>query len=191
MNATFFASGDALREWLDANHGHATELLVGFYKKSARKAGISYPEALDAALAFGWIDGVRRGVDEERWTIRFTPRQARSVWSAVNIKRVRQLLAEGRMAPAGVRAFEARVSRRGGTYSYERANATLDPALARRFRANARAKTFFDRQPPGYRKVVLHWVTSAKKEETKARRLARVIEKSERGERIDFMKPQS
>ncbi len=189
MSATFFASSEAFRSWLDGHHDEATELLLGFYKRGARRTGLTYREALDQALAYGWIDGVRRSLDAERWTIRFTPRTARSVWSNVNVKRVQALLAEGRMAEAGIRAFTARDPRRSGIYGYERAAQTLSPALAGQLAANRRAKAFFERQPPGYRRIVTHWVMSAKKEETRARRLTRVLEKAARGERIDFMKP--
>jgi uncharacterized protein YdeI (YjbR/CyaY-like superfamily) len=191
VTPTFFASRGAFRAWLDAHHDRETELLVGFYKRSARASGITYQEALDEALAYGWIDGVRRRLDAERWTIRFSPRKARSIWSSVNTKRVRELIALKRMHPAGMRAFEARDPKRSGIYGHEREEMTFDAASAKTFAANKRAKTFFDAQPPGYKRITTYWVMSAKKEETRMRRLAQLIEKSARGTRIDFMKPGS
>ncbi len=152
---------------------------------------MTYAEALDEALAFGWIDGVRRNVDADRWSIRFTPRKPRSIWSNVNIRHAKRLIGEGRMTPAGQRAFDARHPRRSGVYTYETAPATFDPAAANAFAANARAKAFFEAQPPGYRRTVTNWVMSAKRAETRLRRLAIVIETSARGARIDFMKPRS
>ena len=191
MKPIFFANGADFRDWLDAHHDGATELIVGFYKKAARRDGITYRQALDAALAYGWIDGVRRRMDAARWTIRFTPRRAGSIWSRVNVARVNELIAAQGMAPAGLRAFEARQASRGGVYSYEQRATALEPRLAARLAANARAKRFFDAQPPGYRRVLTHWVMSAKKDETRSKRLAQVIDSSARRERIDFMKPRS
>lgn len=210
MTATFFASARAFRAWLEKNHDRETELLVGFYKTSraarvsrsspklapghngARRVGratLTYAEALDEALAFGWIDGVRRSIDALRWSIRFTPRRPRSIWSNVNIRHVERLIAQGRMTPAGLRAYDAREARRSGIYLYERTPAAFDPVLEQRFAANRRAKAFFDAQPPGYRRVMTGWVMQGKKEETRTKRLARLIEKSARGERVDLMKP--
>jgi len=162
--------------------------MVGLYKKSAGP-GLRYAEALDEALAYGWIDGVRRRIDDERWCIRFTPRKARSVWSRVNIKRAQELIEIGRMHPAGHRAFEAREARRSGIYTYENPARGLDTARAAELAAHPRAKRFFDAQPPGYRRHVVNWIMSAKKDETRRSRLTRLIEVSTRGERIDFMKP--
>lgn len=189
MKPRFFDSGRAFRAWLEANHARETEILVGFYKKASGRPGIRYQEALDEALAYGWIDGVRRGLDGERYTIRFTPRKARSIWSNVNVKRMKQLVALGRVTPAGMRAFEAREARRTGVYGYETPPMSFDPASAKALRANEAATTFFDAQPPGYKKLVTRWVMSAKKEETRAKRLARLIDVSSRGRRIDFLKP--
>jgi len=189
MKPRFFSSAIAFRAWLEANHDTKAELLVGFHKTASGKPGATYKEALDEALAFGWIDGVRRGLDAERYTIRFTPRKPRSIWSNVNMRHVERLIAAGRMAPAGLRAYEARTAERSGIYSFERQPMAFDAAARRAFAANARAKAFFAAQPPGYRRVTTYWVMSAKKEETRVRRLARLIDKSARGERIDFMKP--
>ena len=189
MKLRFFGSGTAFRAWLEAHHQRETELLVGFYKKAARRRGITYQEALDEALSYGWIDGVRKSLDGERWTIRFTPRKARSIWSNVNVTRMKELVALGRVTAAGLRAFEAREERRTGIYEYERSPTTFDPASANALAANVPAKKFFDAQPPGYKRHATGWIMGAKKEETRAKRLARLIELSSRGQRIDFMKP--
>ena len=188
MKPTFFKDAAGFRRWLEKNHATAGELLVGFYRKASGR-GVTYPAALDEALAFGWIDGVRKRFDEQSYTIRFTPRKAGSIWSAVNIKRVRELIAQGAMKPPGLHAFEGRDERKTNQYSYERAHATFDPALDALLRANRKAAVFFDAQPPSYRKVATHWVMSAKKEETRVRRLAHLIQCSAKGTRIDQLKP--
>ena len=188
--ARFFESGEGFRAWLEERHASESELLLGFYKKELAR-GISYAEALDAALAFGWIDGVRKRLNAEAYTIRFTPRKARSIWSAVNIKRAKELEAAGRMAPAGLRAFHERDEKRAKLYSYERAAAKLDPGLAAKLRANRNAAEFFDAQPPGYKRLMSFWVMSAKKEETRERRLSALIAKSAKGKHIDMLKPKS
>lgn len=186
--AIFFESGKEFRAWLEARHASESELLLGFYKKELAR-GISYAEALDAALAFGWIDGVRKRLNAEAYTIRFTPRKARSIWSAVNIKRAKELEAQGLLAPAGLRAFRERDEKRAKLYSYERAAAKLDAVLAARLRANRKAAEFFDAQPAGYKRVAIFWVMSAKKQETRARRLSALIAKSAKEKRIDMLKP--
>jgi uncharacterized protein YdeI (YjbR/CyaY-like superfamily) len=187
MKPKFFATEDAFRDWLEANHDSDAELIVGFYKKGARRKGITRREALDAALAYGWIDGVVRSLDAERWTVRFTRRRPRSIWSIVNTKRVKELIALGRMRPPGMRAFEARDPKRNGVYLYEREAAVFDAASAKQLAETPRAKTFFDGQPAGYKQLMAKWVMSAKKEETRAKRLARLIEVSARRERIDLL----
>jgi uncharacterized protein YdeI (YjbR/CyaY-like superfamily) len=164
------------------------ELQVGFYKKALGR-GITYPEALDEALCSGWIDSVRRGIDAESYTIRFTPRKPRSNWSAVNIQRVQELLAQGRMMPSGLQVFHKRDERKAAQSSYERELGRLEPALDATLRANQKASSFFDAQPPGYRKTVIAWVMSAKKAETRARRLAHLTERSASGARIDLLNP--
>src|SRR5262249_43488984 len=151
--------------------------------------GLTYPEALDAALSFGWIDGVRKRLDAKAYTIRFTPRKRGSVWSMVNIRRAEELIAEGLMKPPGLRAFRERDEQKTRQYSYEREQGKLDPALETALRANRKASSFFDGQPPGYRRTVIFWVMSAKREETRARRLAHLIECSANDCRIDFLKP--
>ncbi len=189
MKATYFTSADAFRTWLESHHASTTELLVGFYKRASAKTGITYPEALDEALAFGWIDGVRRGVDTDRYTIRFTPRTATSIWSAVNIKRVTELEAAGRMRAPGLAAFAKRDEKRSRSYAYEQKAAALDEAALAEFRRNAKAFAFYETQAPWYRRTTAHWVTSAKQAETRARRLAHLIDCSGRGMRIDMLKP--
>ncbi len=181
----FFASGAAFRGWLERHHANASELLLGFYKVKASKKGITYREALDEALAFGWIDGVRRGLDEERYTIRFTPRTARSIWSNVNIKRIGELKAVGQMHEAGLTAFAKRDEARSDIYSYERETyVELDPASLKTLKAHRAAYEFFERQAPGYRKLIAHWVGSAKRAETRERRLATLIECCREGRKI-------
>jgi uncharacterized protein YdeI (YjbR/CyaY-like superfamily) len=179
----FFPTPEKFRAWLQKNHDRRTELLVGFYKKGSGKPSITWPEAVDEALCFGWIDGVRRRIDDESYSIRFTPRQKRSTWSAVNVKRASELIEAGLMHPAGIAAFERRSADNSGIYSYERRKAAqLEPAQEKQFRADKSAWTYFQSQPPGYRRTAIHWVVSAKKEETRARRLATLIEESARGE---------
>lgn len=188
MKPTFFESPAGFRSWLSKHHSSARELLVGLHKKKTGR-GITYREALDEALAIGWIDGVRQGIDSETYSIRFTPRQPGSIWSAVNTKRVQELISQGLMKPAGLRVFRNRDQRKTRQYSYERDHAKLDPALESALRADPKASAFFDAQPPGYRKVATFWVMNAKKEETRVRRLAHLIERSASGSRIDLLKP--
>ncbi|MDX6648632.1 MAG: hypothetical protein QOJ97_583 [Solirubrobacteraceae bacterium] len=181
----FFAHPEEFRAWLERHHESASELLVGFHRKGTGRPSLTWAQSVDEALCFGWIDGVRRRVDAERYSIRFTPRRARSIWSAVNVARVADLTAQGRMRPAGLRAFEAREAGRTGVYSHERAqDARLAPEEEQRFQADAAAWEFFQSQPPGYRRTALHLVVSAKRPETRERRLAALIEDSGRGLRI-------
>jgi uncharacterized protein YdeI (YjbR/CyaY-like superfamily) len=180
----YFKSSAEFSSWLEMHHDSMSELLVGFYKKSASRKGITYPEALDEALAFGWIDGVRRGVDDERYTIRFTPRKPRSIWSNVNIKRVGELSGSRRMREPGLAAFAKRDEERSGIYAYERAAAELDAAATKALEADRAASAFHQRQPPAYLRLAAHWVMSAKKPETRARRLATLIAHAREGKRI-------
>jgi uncharacterized protein YdeI (YjbR/CyaY-like superfamily) len=181
----FFRTPTAFRAWLDANHDRATELTVGFYKKDSGKPSITWPESVDEALCFGWIDGVRRSLDEDSYTIRFTPRKPTSIWSNVNIAKVEALLKAGRMTPAGVAAWEKRSPARSGIYAFERQEpATFDAESEGRFRRNRRAWSYFQAQPPGYRRLATHFVVSAKRPETRERRLAALIECSAKGERL-------
>jgi uncharacterized protein YdeI (YjbR/CyaY-like superfamily) len=185
MKPTFFTAPAELREWLAQHHDKRDELWVGFHKKSSGRPSITWPEAVDQALCFGWIDGVRKSVDEDRYTIRFTPRKARSTWSAVNIKRAEELTRQGLMHPAGVEAFKRRTQDRSGIYSYEqRRAAKLGKDFEQRFRANEKAWEFFQAQPPSYRTTAIWWVVSAKKEETRRKRLLTLIQDSQEGHRI-------
>ncbi len=179
----FFPTEAEFRHWLKANHETAPELLVGFWKKGSGKPSIDWPQARDQALCFGWIDGVRRSLGDEAYTIRFTPRRKGSIWSKVNVARYDALKAQGLMTPAGERAYEAN-KHKTGLYAYERALAELTAGEEAMFRKNAAAWADWERRPPGYRKTVLHWVTSAKRPETRAKRLGILIRCSDAGERI-------
>jgi uncharacterized protein YdeI (YjbR/CyaY-like superfamily) len=186
MKPIYFASADAFRAWLAEHHETKTEQLVGFYKRGCGKPSMTWPESVDAALAYGWIDGVRRSVDDERYTIRFCPRKPTSIWSRINIAKAEALIAAGTMAPAGLRAFEKRSERRSGVYSFEQARerAGLPPEYEARFKKNKKAWAWYSAQPPWYRRTSSHWVTSAKKEETRERRLATLIADSAAGQSI-------
>lgn len=187
MKPRFFRTVTTFHAWLEENHETRTELLVGFYKKGSDKPSMTYPEALDVALIFGWIDGIRRGVDDAAYTIRFTPRRPTSIWSAVNIKRVGELTEAGRMRPAGVAAFAKRDPKKSAIYSYERATARemlLDEAAMASIKADKKAWAFFDAQAPWYKRTCAHWVTNAKRPETRAKRIAILIECSRQGKRI-------
>jgi uncharacterized protein YdeI (YjbR/CyaY-like superfamily) len=180
---TFFATAADFRRWLKANHETAPELLVGFWKKGSGRASIDWPEARDEALCVGWIDGVRKSMGAESYTIRFTPRRKGSIWSNVNVARYDALTEEGRMTPAGIRAYEENKGR-SGVYAYENAQAALTKAETALLKRNKAAWADWEKRPPGYRKVVLHWITTAKKPETRARRLATLIEDSAAGRKI-------
>ncbi|MDQ3554762.1 MAG: YdeI/OmpD-associated family protein [Chloroflexota bacterium] len=190
MEATIFPTAAAFRAWLEENHVTAPELWVGYYRKGSGKQSISYSEAVDEALCFGWIDGITRRIDETSWANRYTPRRARSIWSNVNVRRVELLLEQGRMRAAGIAAFEARRADRTGIYAFEQAPAVLDPALAARLRADALASAFVEAQPAGYRQSVIHWVMEGKQEATRLRRLEKLIEDSAAGRRVgQFSRP--
>ena len=180
---TFFHTEADFRRWLEANHATAPELLVGFWKKGSGKASIDWPQARDQALCFGWIDGIRKSLGEDSYTIRFTPRRKGSIWSKVNVARYEALTAAGQMSPAGVRAYEEN-KHKSGLYSYEKPLASLAPKEEALLRKNKAAWTDWEKRPAGYRKVVLNWITSAKRPETRAKRLAQLREVSARGERI-------
>lgn len=181
----FFATPEDFRAWLDAHHERETECLVGFYKKDSKKPSITWPESVDEALSFGWIDGKRQSIDAVSYTIRFTPRKATSNWSAVNVKRMAVLIADGRVRPAGLAAFEKRAAEKTGIYSYEnRKSAKLEPEAERAFRRNAKAWAYFQAEAPSYRQLATWWVITAKREETRKSRLATLIADSARGRRI-------
>ena len=176
MKPRFFATPEKFRAWLAKNHGKAPELLVGFYNKGSGKPSIDWPQSVDEALCFGWIDGVRRNIDVDSYSIRFTPRRARSVWSAINIRRVKALSKEGRMSEAGLAAYQRRSKDRTAIYAYEqRATAKLDASETRLFKADPGAWKFFSKLAPSYRHKALYWVTSSRKPETREKRLAWVI----------------
>lgn len=182
---TYFENAAAFRAWLAAHGATATELLVGYHKVGSGRPGMSWSESVDEALCFGWIDGVRRRIDEHRYSIRFTPRRPTSIWSAVNIANFEQLSAEGRMTPAGTAAYAHRREEKSGIYAFEQvAMPELSAEEQRQFKRSKTAWAFFEATPPGYRKVVVHWVVSAKKAETRATRLTRLIEACARGERL-------
>ena len=181
----FFETPDAWRSWLEEHHASAAEVVVGFYKRGSKRRSITWPESVDQALCFGWIDGVRRSLDAERYTIRFSPRKARSIWSSVNIKRLGELLKLDLVRPAGRAAFDARDAKRSSIYSYEaRVTAAFDAEAERRFRSNAKAWSFFSGEAPWYRRTATHWVTSAKREATRRARLETLITHSAAGRRI-------
>jgi uncharacterized protein YdeI (YjbR/CyaY-like superfamily) len=184
MDVRFFKSPARFHDWLEKNHDKVSELWVGFHKKGSGKPSITYPEALDEALCFGWIDGVRQSLDESSYTIRFTLRKPKSIWSNVNTKRATVLKKLGRMKPSGLKAFAAREDKRSGVYSFENAPRELDEVYAKRFRANKKAWDFFAAQPPFFKRTVAFWIMSAKKEETRLRRLDGLMRASEKGERL-------
>jgi uncharacterized protein YdeI (YjbR/CyaY-like superfamily) len=185
VTATYFASPAAFRAWLDEHHASKTECLVGFHKAGTGKPTLTWPESVDCALCYGWIDGKRKSVDGARYTIRFTPRKPGSIWSKINVAKVAALVEAGLMRPAGAKAFAARSDAKTGIYSFERAKAaTLEPADEKRFRANKPAWAYFSARPPSYRRAAYHWVISAKKAETRASRLATLIADSAAGRHI-------
>ena len=184
MKPKFFSSPAQFRIWLEQNHDRETELLIGFHKKSSGKKSVTYNEALDEALCFGWIDGVRKNLNETSYTIRFTPRKARSIWSNVNVNHVERLIKEKRMHAAGLEAYARRDPKRTGIYAFENRPKELTPEYEKAFRANKTAWKFFEEQPPGYKNLAIFFVMSAKKEETRTKRLQRLIESSAKGVRI-------
>jgi uncharacterized protein YdeI (YjbR/CyaY-like superfamily) len=184
VNPIYFKSPTEFRRWLAKNYDKQSEVWIGMYKVSSGKKGITYNEALDEALCYGWIDGVRKSADAESYMQRFSPRTAKSYWSAVNTKRVAELTTLGRMHASGVAAFERRDKTATARYSFERETAALEPSAIKHFRANKAAWQYFDSEAPWYRRVAVHWVTSAKKPETRQRRLGTLIRDSAAGRRI-------
>jgi len=181
----FFATPGELRDWLEEFHHVEAELWVGLHKKTSGRPSITWPQLVDELLCFGWIDGVRKSIDDTSYIIRVTPRKSKSTWSAINIRRAAELSSAGAMRPTGLKAFEARTDDRSAIYSYEqRKTAKLTPAMDRQLHNNRKAWDFFRAQAPSYQRTVIFWVMNAKKEETRLRRLERVIRDSERGRRI-------
>jgi uncharacterized protein YdeI (YjbR/CyaY-like superfamily) len=187
LKISFFKTPSDFRKWLAANHAKAKELWVGFYKKDSGKPSITWPESVDEALCFGWIDGIRKSLDNESYMIRFSPRKPGSVWSAVNIRNVERLIKEKRMAPVGLKAYEARKEYRSGIYSYEQRSPELVEPYLTELKRNKPAWEFFRAQPPSYRKMMNWRIVSAKKEETRVKRLAQLIEVSAQGKRMRTM----
>ena len=189
MKPTFFASPSAFREWLERHHADADVLWVGYYKKSAGKPSITWPESVDQALCFGWIDGVRKSFDDESYMIRFSPRKPGSIWSSVNIKRAKALIEQGQMRPAGLKAYEARKENKSGIYSYEQRSVDLAEPYNGLLKKHKAAWSFFQAQPAYYRKAVSWWVLSAKQEGTRRKRLEKLIAHSARGQRVPEFQP--
>jgi uncharacterized protein YdeI (YjbR/CyaY-like superfamily) len=179
----FFATPAEWRRWLEEHHDTVQVLWVGFHKKGTGKPSITWPESVDEALCFGWIDGVRRSIDDSSYKIRFTPRRPGSTWSAVNIKRAQALAERGLMHPAGLEAFEARIQENSGIYE-QPDSAALAPEFEEQLGANEKARSFFESQPPWYRRTAIRWVMSARQEATRLRRLASLIDYSAQGRTI-------
>lgn len=184
MNVTFFRTPADFREWLERHHADTGELWVGYYKKNSGRQSVTWPETVDQALCFGWIDGIRKSIDETAYAIRFTPRKTTSTWSNVNINRARELAAQGLMHPAGLRAFEARKENKSGIYSYEQRTENLPEPFGSMLKENKAAWDFFHTQPSSYRRAAGWWIVSARKEETRLKRLERLIHHSAEGRRI-------
>jgi uncharacterized protein YdeI (YjbR/CyaY-like superfamily) len=184
MNIKYFPTPADLRRWFEKHHATEQELQIGYYKKGSGEPSITWPESVDQALCFGWIDGIRKSLDENSYTIRFTPRKRGSTWSNINIKRAQELIDEGLMQPAGLAAFNARRENRSGIYSYEQRSENLPEPYLGKLKKNKAAWKCFQSQPPGYRKIAMWWIVSAKKEETRLKRLAQLIENCAAGRKI-------
>jgi len=183
-NVIYFRTPAELRKWFRANHAKAAELWLGYYKKDSGKTSVTWPESVDEALCVGWIDGIRKSVGPESYTIRFTPRRKGSIWSAVNIARVKVLTGEKRMQPGGLAAYAKRKDNKSGIYAYEQRHDRLEEPYAGLLKTNKAAAAFFEAQPPYYRKRMGWWIVSAKKEATRMERLAKLIDVCARKERI-------
>jgi uncharacterized protein YdeI (YjbR/CyaY-like superfamily) len=191
IKVVHFKSPRDFRDWLAQNYATARELLVGFYKRSSRKKGATYAQALDEALCYGWIDGVRRSIDADSYMIRFAPRKPKSIWSLVNVRHVERLQKAGKMAEPGLKAFALREPQRTGIYSFEQKRPGLSAKFKKLFRANGPAWEFFAKQAPWYQRTAGYWVSSAKREQTQLRRLAKLMEDSANGRRIDQLTPKA
>ncbi len=189
MKPTFFRTPSEFREWLVRHHATADEVLVGYYKKDSGKPSITWPESVDQALCFGWIDGIRKGIDDISYTVRFTPRKPGSIWSSVNINRAQVLIEQEQMQPAGLKAYEARRENKSGIYSYEQRSVELEEPYNRLLKKNKAAWRFFQAQPASYRKAVSWWIISAKKEETRLKRLEKLTAFSAQGQRLPELMP--
>lgn len=185
MQIEYFETPENFRHWLNENFQKETELFVGFYKVGSGKPSISWSESVDQALCFGWIDGVRKSIDNERYCIRFTPRRKTSIWSAVNIKKMEDLFAAGLMRQEGLTAFSHHSQNKLSIYSHESEIKSLSPEFEERFKQIKGSWTFFSNQPPSYRKVIIHWIMSAKQEKTQISRLEKTIFASAKNERLN------
>jgi uncharacterized protein YdeI (YjbR/CyaY-like superfamily) len=184
LKLNFFQTPADFRDWLEKNHATATEVWVGFYKRNSGRRSITWPESVDQALCFGWIDGIRKRVDEISYRIRFTPRRRGSIWSAINIKRANELVRQRQMQPSGLKAFVARIENRSGIYSYEQRSNEFEQPYTKLLKKNKAAWKFFEKQPPFYRKMIGWWIVSAKKEDTRMSRLKKLISESAKGKRF-------
>lgn len=180
----FFSTPAEFRAWFEKNHDKTKELWVGFYKKDSSKPSITWPESVDQALCFGWIDGIRKSIDDISYTIRFTPRNPKSIWSAVNMRRIAELTSLGLMRPSGIAVFEKRDEKRSELYSFEQVKVELDTHFLKKFQENEKAWIFFQSQAPSYKKPAIWWVISAKQEDTRLKRLNILIKDSEEGQKI-------
>ena len=189
MTPTFFQTPSAFREWLKQHHAKADALWIGYYKKGSGKPSITWPESVDEALCYGWIDGVRKSIDDISYTIRFTPRKPDSIWSSVNIKRAQALIEQGQMQTAGLKAYQARKENKSGIYSYEQRSVDLEEPYNGLLQKNEAAWSFFQMQPASYRKAVSWWIISAKKQETRLRRLEKLIANSVQGQQLPEFAP--
>ena len=184
MAVTFFSTPVEFRKWLEKHHKKETELLVGFYKVGSKKPSMTWSQSVDQALCFGWIDGIRKSINEESYSIRFTPRKSTSTWSAINIKKVEELTKLGLMKPEGQKAFDLRTENKSRVYAHEKESVTLAPAYEKQFKKNKLAWSFFTAQTPSYKKVMIHWIMNAKQENTRLSRLEKTIKISEQQKRM-------
>ena len=191
MNPKFFKSPADFHKWLEKNHDKSKELFVGFYKKASGKKSITYPEALEEALCFGWIDGVRKNIDEISYMQRFSPRKPKSIWSLINVRHVERLKTEGRMQPSGLAAYALREDKRTGVYSFENRPRELSPEFQKLFQKNKKAWQFFKQQPPYYQRTLSFYVMGAKQEATRLRRLQLLMESSANGKRHGLIEPKT
>jgi len=184
VKAIFFQTPSAFRTWLEQHHAKADAVWVGYYKSDSGKTGITWPESVDEALCYGWIDGIRQGIDALSYRIRFTPRRTGSIWSSVNIKRAQTLIEQRRMRPVGLKTYEVRKENKTGIYSYEQRSVNLPEPYNALLKKNEKAWSFFQTQPASYRKAISWWIVSAKKEETRLKRLEKLIAHSSQGQRL-------
>lgn len=179
MEPTFFSSQNDFRKWLEENHQKETELLVGFYKVRTQKPSMTWSESVDQALCFGWIDGIRKSIDEESYQIRFTPRKANSIWSAINIKKIEELTEKDLLFPAGIAAFEKRKEHKSKVYAFETEPIEFPKEFLEKFKAHKKAWEYFENLAPSYKKTSIHWIMSAKQDATQLKRLQKLIQDSE------------